>query len=118
MANAKKEKYYDIHKDLFEALEKDITHNLDEDLKTFKKEIVELLTDEIMGRYFYEEGAIKWTLKTDEQVQKAVDILNNKIQYGAILKGSVGPIIVADKDKGAPLARARVIGSRKGEGLI
>ncbi len=116
VANAKKEKYYDIHKDLFASLEKDITHDLGEDLKTFKDEIVELLTDEIIGRYFYEDGAIKWTIKTDEQVLKAVNILNNKIQYGAILKGSVGPIIVADKDKETPLAR--VIDKRKGEELI
>ena len=72
--------------------------------------------DEIMGRYFYEDGAIKWTIKTDEQVLKAINILNNKIQYGAILKGSVGPIIVADKDRETPLAR--VIDKRKGEELI
>jgi carboxyl-terminal processing protease len=116
IANAKKEKYYDIHKDIFTALEKDITHDLGEDLKTFRKEIVELLMDEIMGRYFYEDGAINWTIKTDEQVLKAINILNNKIQYGAILKGSVGPIIVADKDRETPLAR--VIDKRKGEELI
>jgi carboxyl-terminal processing protease len=116
VSNAKKEKYYDIHKELFTALEKDITHDLGEDLKTFKNEITELLTDEIIGRYFYEDGAIRWTIKSDEQVMKAIDILNNKIQYGAILKGSVGPIIVADKDKETPFAR--VSDKRKGEELI
>jgi carboxyl-terminal processing protease len=116
VANAKKEKYYEIHKDLFTSLEKDITHDLGDDLKTFKNEIEELLTDEIIGRYFYEDGAIKWTVKTDEQVLKAIDILNNKIQYGAILKGSLGPIIVADKDKEASLAR--IPDRRKGEELI
>jgi carboxyl-terminal processing protease len=113
---AKKEKYYEIHKDLFTALEKNITHNLNEDLLTFKLEIEELLTDEIIGRYFYEDGAIKWTIKTDEQVLKAIDILNNKVQYGAILKGTSGPVIIADKDKGAPVAR--FIDKRKGFGLI
>jgi carboxyl-terminal processing protease len=116
VANAKKEKYYDIHKDLFTALEKDITHDLAEDLKTFKNEIVELLTDEIIGRFFYEDGAIKWTIKTDDQVLKAINILNNKIQYGAILKGSVGPIIVADKDKGS--AMTRITEKRKVSELI
>jgi carboxyl-terminal processing protease len=116
VANAKKEKYYDMHKGLFTALEKDITHDLDEDLKTFKNEILELLTDEIIGRYFYEDGAIKWTIKTDEQVLKAINILDNKLQYGAILKGSLGPIIVAEKDKVAPVAR--LIDKRKGAELI
>jgi carboxyl-terminal processing protease len=116
VSNAKKEKYYDIHKELFAALEKDITHNVGEDLKTFKQEIEELLTDEIIGRYFYEDGAIKWTIKSDEQVLKAIDILNNKIQYGAILKGSVGPIIVADKDKEA--FQARITDKNRGAELI
>jgi carboxyl-terminal processing protease len=116
VANAKKEKYYEIHKDLFTSLQKDITHDLAEDLKTFKTEIAELLTDEIIGRYFYEDGAIKWTIKSDEQVLKAIDILNNKIQYGAILKGTVGPIIVADKDRETPLAR--IPDKRIGQELI
>jgi carboxyl-terminal processing protease len=94
VTNAKKEKYYDIHKDLFIALEKDIEHDLGEDMTTFKDEITELLTDEIIGRYFYEDGAIKWTLKTDEQVLKALDILNNKEKYSSILNGKSGQLSI------------------------
>jgi carboxyl-terminal processing protease len=87
ISNAKKEKYYDMHKSLFTDLEKDITHSLDQDLTVFKTEITELISDEIISRYFYEEGAIAWTLKTDEQVKKALEILNNKDEYNSILKG-------------------------------
>lgn len=97
ISNAKKEKYYDIHKDLFAALEKDITHDLEEDLMTFKSEITELLTDEIIGRYFYESGAIKWTISTDQQVLKAVQILNDRDQYSSILNGKSGSILVSVK---------------------
>jgi carboxyl-terminal processing protease len=100
VTNAKKEKYYDIHKDLFTALEKNITHDLEKDLVTFKDEITELLTDEIVGRYFYEDGAIKWTIKSDEQVMKAMDILNNKEQYASILNGKSGAIRVTSKNNG------------------
>ena len=78
IANAKKEKYYDIHKDLFTALEKDIAHDLDQDLTIFRSEITDLIEDEIISRYFYEDGAIAWTIKKDEQVLKALEILNNK----------------------------------------
>ena len=92
VSNAKKEKYYTSHKDVFDALEKNITHDLEQDLKEFKPEITELLMDEIIGRYFYEEGAIKWTIKTDEQIQKAVDVLNNKEMYTSILNGKSGAI--------------------------
>ncbi len=94
IANAKKEKYYDIHKDLFNDLEKDVTHNLNQDLTMFRSEITDLLEDEIVGRYFYEQGAIAWTIKKDEQVLKARDLLNNRGEYDAILKGTEGAIVV------------------------
>jgi carboxyl-terminal processing protease len=98
ITNAKKEKYYDIHKELFNDLEKDITHNLDQDLKMFKPEITDLLEDEILSRYFYESGAIEWTIKNDEQILKARDILNNKDEYSSILKGTTGSILVTRKN--------------------
>jgi len=85
--NAKKEKYYEMHKDLFAALEKDIAHSINEDLTAFRKEIQELIEDEIIGRYFYEDGAIAWTVKSDEQVKKAVEVVNNKELYTSILSG-------------------------------
>jgi carboxyl-terminal processing protease len=97
IANAKKEKYYEIHKELFNDLEKDIAHSLDQDLKLFKGEITDLLEDEIISRYFYESGAIEWTIKKDEQILKARDILNNKEEYGSILKGTSGSILVTQK---------------------
>ena len=93
IANAKKEKYYDIHKDLFDDLEKDVTHNLEHDLTMFKSEITDLIEDEIISRYFYETGAIAWTIKKDEQILKARDILNDKLEYNSILKGTAGAIV-------------------------
>jgi carboxyl-terminal processing protease len=97
IANAKKEKYYDIHKDLFSDLEKDVAHSLDQDLKIFRPEITELLEDEILSRYFYESGAIQWTINKDEQILKARDVLNNKEEYSSILKGAAGAILVTRK---------------------
>jgi len=97
ITNAKKEKYYEIHKDLFNTLEKDVAHSLEQDLKIFRPEISDLLEDEIISRYFYEDGAIKWTIKSDEQVIKARDILNNKEEYSSILKGTAGSILVTRK---------------------
>lgn len=99
ITNAKKEKYYDLHKDLFNNLEKDIVHNLDQDLTVFRSEITELLEYEIISRYFYEEGAIAWTLKKDEQVMKALEILNNKELYTSILNGKTPSILVTKKDE-------------------
>jgi carboxyl-terminal processing protease len=97
ISNAKKEKYYDMHKDLFTDLEKDIAHSLDQDLTVFRNEITDLIGDEIISRYFYEEGAIAWTIKTDVQIKKAMEILNNKDGYNSILKGKTGSVLVPDK---------------------
>ena len=116
VSNAKKEKNYDTNKDLFTALEKEITHHPDVDLEKFKEEITELLADEIIGRYFYEDGAIKWNLKTDEQVHKAIDILNNKEKYSSILDGKSGSIQIAGKVSGLPIVQ--LTEKRRGSRLI
>jgi carboxyl-terminal processing protease len=78
-------------------LENDITHNLDEDLTVNRSEITNLIEDEIISRYFYEDGAIAWTIKNDGQLLKALEILNNNDEYNSILKGKAGSIIVKSK---------------------
>jgi len=97
--NAKKEKYYDIHKDLFTQLEKDVTHNLDHDLTLFKPEISELIEEEIISRYFYEEGAIQWGLKKDDQINKAIEILNDPSRYSSVLSGKSSPALISSKNE-------------------
>jgi carboxyl-terminal processing protease len=87
-----------MHKDLFTALENHLAHSLDEDMKLFRKEITGLLEDEIISRYLYEDGAIAWTLKDDEQVAKAVEVLNNKNLYTSILKGEAGSVLLTRKN--------------------
>ncbi len=99
ISNAKKEKYYDLHKELFNELLRDLNHTLDQDLTTFKEEITDLLEDEILSRYFYEEGSIAWSVKNDEQVLKAVDILNKRDDYNSILQGKTGSILITNKDQ-------------------
>jgi C-terminal peptidase (prc) len=107
ISNAKKEKYYDLHKDLFNEIEKDVTHFLDQDLSVFKPEIKELLEDEIVSRYFYEEGAIAWTIKNDEQVNKAIEVLNNKEKYSSILSGKAGSVLLTQKE--SPVAGSKKV---------
>jgi len=96
ISNAKREKYYDLNKELFERLEKEISHNLDHDLTMFRDEISSLIEEEIISRYFYEEGAISWGIKSDEQVIKALEILNNSGKYSSILSGKQIPSLITD----------------------
>jgi carboxyl-terminal processing protease len=87
---AKKEKYYDLSKDEFEKLKLKLGHNLDQDMEHFRSEISELLTDEIVSRYYYQKGAIKSALRDDSDVKKALDLLGKPEGYAAIFdKGRI-----------------------------
>lgn len=81
---AKEEKYYDLAKPEFEALKAKIGHELNKDLEAFKGEIKEMLTDEIVTRYYYQKGAIKSALKDDKGVEKAKEILDNPQAFSKV----------------------------------
>ena len=117
ISTAKKEKYYDMHKDIFTELEKDIAHSLDQDLTLFRSEITELIEDEIITRYFYEEGAIAYTIRKDEQVQKALEVLNNKEKYTSILNGTAGSILITKKNE-KEISKPNLQVNRKNEAPI
>lgn len=91
---AKKEKYFDISKNEFDALKQKLGHNLDQDLEHFRKEVSELLTDEIVSRYYYQKGAIKVGLREDTDVKKALEVLHKPDGYAAIF--DAGRIIKAN----------------------
>ena len=81
---AKHEKYYDISNEEFEKLKQMLGHNLDKDLNNFKKEISELITDEIISRYYYQKGAIKSALRDDSDIKKALDIVQKPDVYAGV----------------------------------
>ena len=56
-----------------------------DDLLKSKEDIKEILSGEIMSRYFYQKGRIKSALKFDKEVEKAINILKNQDEYNAIL---------------------------------
>ena len=95
---AKREKYFEENKELFEKLEKDLAHSIDQDLTSFRDEITDLLEDEITRRYFYDAGAIAKTITKDEQVMKAMEILNDKKRYDSVIKGISGSILITGKN--------------------
>ena len=82
------EGYMEGAKEEFAALEKKLNHNLDRDLETFKKQISEYLSQEIITRYFYQRGAAMERLKDDDDLESAVKVLRDKAEYSKIL--SVG----------------------------
>lgn len=89
---ARQEKYYEAEKELFSTLHTNLKQNIDKDLDLFREEIKKLLEDEIVGRYYYEEGVILHTLHDDTQVKKAVEILSDPSLYGSTLEGMAGSL--------------------------
>jgi carboxyl-terminal processing protease len=85
IAIAKREKYYDLAKDEFKALSKKLQHENNKDMELFKAEILPLINEEIYGRYYYQEGRIGLSLKNDEQVARAAELLKDEAGYNKIL---------------------------------
>jgi len=84
---ATKEKYLDkIQKD-FDALKASLAHNKSSDLELFKSEIKQILEKEIVSRYFFQKGKIQYSINHDEEVAKAIEILNDKVKYNDIVTG-------------------------------
>ncbi len=85
---AKKEKYYQFSENEFTALSKRLSHNLEQDMNTFSKEIKILLEQFIVDRYYYRSGMIQSSLAYDKQIEKACELLEDKNIYTAILNPS------------------------------
>jgi carboxyl-terminal processing protease len=55
------------------------------DLQKFKSELIELLEDEIIGRYYYQKGRISHSLIADPFIEESIKILNDSPRYKSIL---------------------------------
>ena len=69
----------------FAALEKKLCHDIDRDFDIFKKDICELLADELITRYYYQRGAIIQSLKGDSTILRARTLLADEVAYEQIL---------------------------------
>ncbi|WP_338646690.1 S41 family peptidase [Flavobacterium sp. KS-LB2] len=86
LAVAKKEKLEESilveYQQLLTALQKSENALLDKN----QKEIKNLILDEIIKRYQYQEGLYQYYIKNNSEIMKAVNILNNNSVYKTILK--------------------------------
>jgi carboxyl-terminal processing protease len=83
---AKFEGYYDEAKDTFDALSKLLRHDLSAELQKHRQIIQQILEEDIITAYYYQEGLIKAGLKRDKQVLQAVRLLSTPSEYSKILK--------------------------------
>lgn len=69
------EGYAEQVQDEIDALRAKLKPNIDKDLLFFKKDIVDLLNYEIIKRYYYQKGTIRYGLRNDKWLQKAIETL-------------------------------------------
>jgi len=82
---AEEEDYFTSLSETYNMLSNTMEKNKKDDLDKNKKDIKEILTAEILSRYYYQRGRIKGGLNFDNEVQKAIKILKNNQEYRAIL---------------------------------
>jgi carboxyl-terminal processing protease len=58
-----------------------------QELYKHKEELKRVLGDEIVGRYYFEQGRIQRRLRGDQDVQTALQLLNNPSEFQRILQG-------------------------------
>lgn len=82
---AKEEKYFSSFSREYDALLLKMRDNKNDDLEKSKDDIKEILTAEIMSRYYYQKGRIRAGLNFDLEVKKSIEILKDKKMYNSIL---------------------------------
>jgi len=82
---AQKENYYEGVKQDFDALHKAIMSDKKADLIKNKNAIKRHLQDEIITRYYFSKGRLQNQLKEDEEVEEAIQVLNDSEKYNKLL---------------------------------
>ncbi|MBT6978537.1 MAG: S41 family peptidase [Flavobacteriales bacterium] len=86
--------FWDDVDEEFQALDAKLQRGKEDDLKKFEEEIRLVLENEIVGRYYYSKGRIRAFMKSDPEVIKAIEILNNSEYYNSVLMGTCEDCLV------------------------
>lgn len=100
------EGYLDGDSSVIVALQEQITPNLDRDFDRFKDQIKKVLSSEIVKRYYYQKGELIESLKDDEVLNKAIEVLTTPELYENALK----PVEKTEKEEVAFLERSKAPG--------
>lgn len=84
---AKKEKYYDAIKADYEKLKMELQHDKEADLLKNKKEITELLEEEITRRYYYQRARFESSFNKDADIKSAIEVISDQSKFKDILTG-------------------------------
>jgi carboxyl-terminal processing protease len=82
---AKRERSIDDLKPQLDKLKTLVAEHRKNDLVNFKDQLRGLLEEDIVAHYYYERGATEVSFKTDQDIRKSIEILNDAPGYKKIL---------------------------------
>lgn len=82
---AEKEKYFEEIQPTIKDLKKKVSHNKEQDLITYQDEIKSALKEELISRYYYQEGVVEASLNDDEDIDMALKVLSDQTEHKSIL---------------------------------
>ncbi|TDN88178.1 carboxyl-terminal processing protease [Salegentibacter sp. 24] len=86
LTTASKEGYEQEILDHYKSISTEMESQKKQQLDNKKDEIISLLTDEIIKRYFYKEGLYEYYINHNPEILEAKAILNNTHRYSQILQ--------------------------------
>ena len=83
-----KEPYFETVKEQLEQIKSKVNHSKENDLDTHKKEIKKILSEEIVSRYYFQEGMIEASLQGDPVIELAKEYFASPVRMTKTLAGS------------------------------
>ena len=72
-------------KEEFDSLKVKLMPNISKSIEENKSDISDLLSVEIIKRYYYQKGEIQYSLRTDKDLKVALELLSHEGKYSKIL---------------------------------
>lgn len=82
---AEEEGFYEGAEAEYDALLQKVVPSKERDLEKFKSELVELIENEIVSRYYFQKGRSQHAFNYDEDIEEAIKIFQNLKEYNTIL---------------------------------
>ena len=87
---AASEQYIDTEGEAFDAFSKVLAPDTQRDLNQFRQEIQTALEQEIILRYYLQDGVIEWLIPQDSVLLKSIDLLSSG-EARQLLLGPLNP---------------------------
>ena len=84
------EGYAEDAKAELDALEKKLTHDIDDDLSRWQDEVRRVVESEIVANYYYDRGVAAYNLPYDKDLREAIAILRDDARYRSLLAAPKG----------------------------